>query len=208
MKLEPVALSGRLVRLEPLTHVHVEVLARVGLEPEIWRWNPRPPLANREDMARYVDHALAQQALGFALPFATIARASGRVVGSTRFHSFEPAQRRLEIGYTWLAPWAQRSGINTEAKYLMLRHAFETLRCSRVEFKTDALNARSRAAILRIGATEEGTLRHHMVTASGRLRDSVYFSIITSEWPAVRARLEQRLGEAQERARPVPLGLG
>ena len=196
MRLEPVALSGRLVRLEPLSRSHVEALCSVGLDPEIWRWNPRPPLATREDMASYVEQALAQQESGCALPFATIERASGRVVGSTRFHTFEPAQPRIEIGYTWIAPPWQRSGINTEAKYLMLRHAFEVLGCIRVELKTDALNTRSRAAILRIGATEEGTLRHHMVTASGRLRDSVYFGIIASEWPAVRARLEARLHEA------------
>jgi len=173
MKLEPIALSGRLVRLELLSRAHVEALARVGLDPEIWRWNPRPPLTSRADMVYYVDQALSQQASGCAL-----------------------------------APWAQRSGVNTEAKYLMLRHPFETLGSIRVEFKTDALNRRSRAAIPRIGATAEGTLRPHMVTASGRLRDSVYFSIIASEWRAVRARLEHRLREAQDSIRPAPIGLG
>jgi len=130
MKLEPLALSGRLVRLEPLSHAHVEALAGVGLDPEIWRWNPRPPLITRQDMASYVDQALAQQASGCALAFATVARASGRVVGSTRFHSFEPAQRRLEIGYTWIAPWAQRSGVNAEAKYLM---AYAVLRFGSID---------------------------------------------------------------------------
>jgi RimJ/RimL family protein N-acetyltransferase len=115
------------------------------------------------------------------------------VVGSTRFHAVEPEQPRVEIGYTWIAPRWQRTGINTEAKYLMLRHAFEALGCQRVEFKTDALNTRSRAAIRGIGAREEGTLRQHMVTASGRLRDSVCFGIVASEWPDVRARLEHRL---------------
>jgi RimJ/RimL family protein N-acetyltransferase len=150
-------------------------------------------------MASYVEQALAQQASGGALPFATVERASGTVVGSTRFHTVEPEQPRVEVGYTWLAPRWQRTGINTEAKYLMLRHAFEALGCQRVEFKTDAQNARSRAAILGIGAREEGTLRQHMVTASGRLRDSVYFGIIASEWPAVRARLEDRLRKVRER---------
>jgi N-acetyltransferase len=208
MKLEPITLSGKLVRLEPLSRAHVEGLSGVGLDPELWRWNPRAPLTTREDMASYVDQALAQQASGCALPFATIERASGRVVGSTRFHSFEPSQPRIEIGYTWIAPPCQRTGINTEAKYLMLRHAFEALGCIRVELKTDALNARSRAAILRIGATEEGTLRHHMVTVSGRLRDSVYFGIIAPEWPAVRARLEDRLREVRERPQALPLGHG
>jgi RimJ/RimL family protein N-acetyltransferase len=204
MKLEPVTLSGRLVRLEPLSSHHVEALSRVGLDPVLWRWNPRPPLTTREEMACYVQHALGQQVSGGALPFATLERVSGTVVGSTRFHTVEPDQPRIEIGYTWIAPRWQRTGINTEAKYLMLRHAFEVLGCKRVEFKTDALNARSRAAILGIGATEEGMLRHHMVTASGRLRDSVYFGIIASEWPAVRARLEDRLRQVGERRPLLP----
>jgi len=195
MKLEPISLSGRRARLEPLCVGHVEALSRVGLAPEIWRWNPRPPLRTREDMASYVVEALTQQASGRALPFAPVECASGRVVGSTRFHTLEPEQPRIEIGYSWIAPPWQRTGINTEAKYLMLRHAFEAMGCIRVELKTDALNARSRAAILRIGAKEEGTLRHHMVTASGRLRDSVYFGIVACEWPSLRARLEQRLPE-------------
>ena len=193
MKLEPIILSGGLVRLEPLSRRHVEALAQVGLDPALWRWNPRPPLTTREEMAAYVEDALAQQATGCALPFATRERTSGMVVGCTRFHTVEPTQPRIEIGYTWISPRWQGSGVNTEAKYLMLCHAFQTLGCVRVEFKTDALNARSRAAILGLGAIEEGTLRHHMVTASGRLRDSVYFGITASEWPGVRARLEERL---------------
>jgi len=208
MKLEPVTLSGTLARLEPLSRTHVEALSQVGLAPELWRFNPRPPLTSREDMAFYVEQALVQQASGCALPFATIEARSGQVVGSTRFHTLEPEQPRIEIGYTWVAPAWQRTGINVEAKYLMLRHAFEVMGCIRVELKTDALNARSRAAILRIGATEEGTLRHHMVTASGRLRDSVYFGIVATEWPLVRARLEERLSEIREYTRPLPLGDG
>jgi RimJ/RimL family protein N-acetyltransferase len=204
MKLEPVTLSGELVGLEPLSRGHVEALSRVGLDPRLWRWNPRPPLTTREEMAAYVEDALSQQASGCALPFATRERTSGMLVGSTRFHTLEPAQPRIEIGYTWIAPRWQGSGINTEAKYLMLRHAFETLGCVRVEFKTDALNARSRAAIRGLGALEEGTLRHHMVSASGRLRDSVYFGIIASEWPGVRAWLEKRLRSVSERTRPLP----
>jgi RimJ/RimL family protein N-acetyltransferase len=143
-------------------------------------------------MRDYIDSALAAQAAGTAIPFATVERASGRVVGSTRFMNIDVANRRVEIGATWIAkPW-QRTAINTEAKYLMLRHAFETLGCVRVELKTDALNLRSRAAILRIGAREEGTLRQHMVTWRGRLRDSVYFSILDSEWAGVKGDLEAK----------------
>jgi RimJ/RimL family protein N-acetyltransferase len=144
-------------------------------------------------MLDYIRTALAGQAAGNTIPFVTVERASGGVVGSTRFMNIDAANRRVEIGATWLAQSWRRTAINTEAKYLMLRHAFETLGCIRVELKTDALNERSRAAILRIGAREEGTLRQHMVTWSGRLRDTVYFSIIDSEWPGVKASLEAKL---------------
>jgi RimJ/RimL family protein N-acetyltransferase len=132
-------------------------------------------------MAAYIQSALDQQAAGSAVPFATVHSPSGQVIGSTRYMNIDRANRRVEIGATWItAPW-RRTAVNTEAKYLMLRHAFETLGCIRVELKTDALNQRSRHAIRRIGATEEGTLRQHMVTWSGRLRDSVYFSVLDSE---------------------------
>jgi RimJ/RimL family protein N-acetyltransferase len=191
--LDPVALEGTHVRLEPLTPAHVPELAEVGLDPEIWRWNPRRPVASLDDMAAYVEAALRQQAAGHALPFATRHLASARVVGSTRFHRHDLEQPCVEIGYTWVAPAFWRTTVNTEAKYLMLRHAFERLGCVRVEFKTDALNARSRAAIARLGAKQEGTLRAHMRTASGRLRDSVYFSLLASEWPEAKKRLEERL---------------
>jgi len=193
LALEPVVLEGAQVRLEPLSRAHVPELSEVGLDPEIWRWNPRPPVATPEGMAAYVEAALRQQAAGLALPFVTRHRASGRVVGSTRFHRHDLEQPRLEIGYTWIAPSWQRTGVNTEAKYLMLRHAFEQLGCVRVELKTDALNARSRAAIAGLGAKEEGILRAHMRASNGRLRDSVYFSVIAAEWPEVKKRLEERL---------------
>lgn len=189
---EPLVLEGDVVRLEPLELEHVAPLAEVALDPEIWRWtlsNPETP----EDLRRYVESALALRAAGSGYPFATIERASGRVVGSTRYHAIEPAHRKLEIGYTFVAPAWQRSAVNTEAKYLMLRHAFETLGMNRVEFKTDALNERSRAALLRIGAREEGTLRGHAITDRGRIRDSVYFSVLASEWPEVKRRLEEKL---------------
>lgn len=192
MKLEPVTLEGRGVRLEPLAASHHAALCEVGLDPELWRLVPYRVSAP-DEMRGYIDSALEAQAAGTAIPFATVEIASGRVVGSTRFMNIDAANRRVEIGATWLAaPW-QRTTINTEAKYLMLRHAFETWHCIRVELKTDALNQRSRQAMLRIGAREEGTLRQHMVTWSGRLRDTVYFSILDSEWPAVKADLEVKL---------------
>jgi N-acetyltransferase len=131
--------------------------------------------------------------VGSALPFATVERATNTVVGSTRYGNIVPQHRRAEIGWTWIAPRWQRTAVNTEAKYLMLRHAFDVMACRRVELKTSALNARSRAAMLRIGATEEGTLRRHMVQPDGSARDSVYFSVIDEEWPAVRERLEEML---------------
>lgn len=188
----PVALHGAHVRLEPLTRSHADALAAVAFDPALWTWSPTP-LASRADLDRYLDAALGAQAAGTALPFATLDRASGTVVGSTRFGAWVPEHRRVEIGWTWIArPW-QRTAINTEAKLLMLRHAFGALGCARVEWKTDALNARSRAAILRLGATEEGRLRSHMTTARGRRRDTVYFSVLADEWPRVEARLVERL---------------
>ena len=185
-------LEGEHVRLEPLALAHVEPLAAVGLDPELWRWT-QYPVQTQEDMRAYVVAALAAQAQGSVLPFALIEKQGMRVVGSTRFGNIDRANRRVEIGWTWVArPW-QRTPINTEAKYLLLRRAFESFGCIRVELKTDALNERSRRAILRIGATEEGTLRQHMITASGRVRDTVYYSILDREWPEVGGRLRAML---------------
>jgi N-acetyltransferase len=192
MKLEPVTLEGRSVRLEPLAVAHHAALCEVGLDPELWQVIPYR-VSTADEMRDYIGSVLEAQAAGTAIPFATVERASGRVIGSTRFMNIDTANRRVEIGATWIAkPW-QRTAINTEAKYLMLRHAFETLGCIRVELKTDAVNQQSRQAILRIGAREEGTLRQHMVTWSGRLRDTVYYSILDSEWPGVKANLEGNL---------------
>ncbi|HET7306924.1 MAG TPA: GNAT family protein [Gammaproteobacteria bacterium] len=188
----PVVLEGDYVRLEPLSLHHLEALCEVGLDDTLWQWIPKPILS-QSDMRAYIDAALAGQQAGRMLPFATVERASGRVVGSTRFGAIDLANRRLEIGWTWIArPW-QRTAVNTEAKLLMLRHAFKMLGCHRVEFKTDSLNEPSRNAILRLGAKQEGIFRKHIVTASGRLRDSVYFSIIDDEWPAVEAGLRKKL---------------
>lgn len=192
MDLTPVTLVGRTIRLEPLGLQHLDGLVAVGLEPSLWALT-QSRVESADDMRAYVEDALAEQRSGSALPFATIAQATGTVVGSTRFGSASHEHRRVEIGWTWIGlPW-QRSAVNTEAKYLMLRHAFETMGASRVELKTNARNARSRAAMLRIGATEEGTLRQHMIRHDGSSRDSVYFSVIDREWPDVRARLEAML---------------
>jgi len=144
-------------------------------------------------MSAYIATALDEQSRGVSLPFALIEKAVGRAIGSTRYGNIDRAHRRVEIGWTWLAPAWQRTAANTEAKYLLLKHAFETLGCIRVELKTDSLNERSRAAILRIGAREEGTFRNHIITASGRIRHTVYFSILDSEWPDVKSRLQSRL---------------
>jgi RimJ/RimL family protein N-acetyltransferase len=192
MDVRPTTITGHAVRLEPLAAEHLDALCAVGLDPDLWRWT-HAQVRDREEMRAYIDAALQSQTEGTALPFVTVDLATGQVIGSTRFGNIDRANRRVEIGWTWVAkPW-QRTASNTEAKYLMLRHAFETLGCVRVELKTDALNERSRAAILRIGAKEEGILRRHMITASGRVRDTVYFSIIDSEWPGVKAALEAKL---------------
>ncbi|RQO63397.1 GNAT family N-acetyltransferase [Paucibacter sp. KBW04] len=192
LQLAPVTLHGRHVRLEPLSLAHVDGLTAVGTAPELWAWVPTQ-VRNREEMQAYVEAALADQARGLALPFAIIDARSGMVIGSTRFGSISAKDRRVEIGWTWYAPSHQRSGANTEAKTLLLTHAFETLGALRVEFKTDVLNAKSRAAIARLGAQQEGIFRRHVICSTGRVRDTVYFSIIDSEWPAVKDRLASML---------------
>jgi RimJ/RimL family protein N-acetyltransferase len=192
MVVVPVTLEGRHVRLEPLEKAHLAELAQVGLDEELWRWIPTP-VRTQEEMAAYIEIALDEQERSVSLPFAIVDRATGRAIGSTRYGNIDRTNHRVEIGWTWVAREWQRTAINTEAKYLLLKHAFETLGCIRVELKTDSLNERSRAAILRIGAREEGIFRNHMITSSGRVRHTVYFSIIDSEWPTMRARLESML---------------
>ena len=146
-------------------------------------------------MERYVRTALAEEAAGTALPFVTVEKKGSIVIGSTRFGNIDTPNRKAEIGWTWITPAFQRTFVNTEAKLLMLTHAFEVWNCIRVELKTDANNAKSRAAIARIGGVEEGTLRNHMITETGRYRDSVYFSVIDSEWPSVKENLALKLGQ-------------
>jgi RimJ/RimL family protein N-acetyltransferase len=192
MNAVPVVLEGRHVRLEPLTQSHHADLAAVGLDAELWRWIPTP-VRTPEEMSAYIATALDERARGVSLLFALIEKASGRAIGSTRYGNIDRAHHRVEIGWTWVAPAWQRTAVNTEAKYLLLRQAFETLGCIRVELKTDSLNERSRAAILRIGAREEGTFRNHMIMSTGRIRHTVYFSILDSEWPAVKSSLKSRM---------------
>jgi RimJ/RimL family protein N-acetyltransferase len=196
MIVTPVTLEGRHVRLEPLAKAHLARLAEVGLDEELWRWIPTQ-VRTAEELVAYIETALQEQERGVSLPFAILERATSRAIGSTRYGNIERTHHRVEIGWTWVARNWQRTAVNTEAKYLLLRHAFETLGCMRVELKTDSLNERSRTAILRIGAQEEGIFRNHMITASGRIRHTVYFSIVESEWPAVKTRLESILNSPE-----------
>ncbi len=195
----PVTLTGARVRMEPLSlERHWDGLLAIGLEPTLWRWTIND-VRDASDLRRYLDTAVRELAEGRALPFATIDAASGRVAGCTRFGNLEPLHRRVEIGWTWVGREFQRSHVNTEAKYLMLRHAFETLGCVRVEFRANALNEPSRRAMERFGARHEGTLRRHMIRETGEWRDTVYYSILVDEWPAVKQRLEEFM-----QAHPVP----
>jgi RimJ/RimL family protein N-acetyltransferase len=192
MNVEPLSLDGNFVRLEPLTLAHFDSLCAVGFDDSIWLWTTTQ-VKTPDDMQRYIETALEEQRRGVSLPFATVEKTSGKIVGSTRFGNIDRHNRRVEIGWTWINPRWQRSAINTEAKFLMMRHAFETWRCVRVELKTDVLNEKSRAAILRLGARQEGVLRRHQITDAGRFRDTVYFSIIDTEWEAVKKDLQSKL---------------
>jgi RimJ/RimL family protein N-acetyltransferase len=185
-------LQGDSVSLQPLSLKHLDALCEIGLDEGLWQWIPKP-VQSRDDMRAYVEAALSGKAQGHMEPFAISENGSGALVGSTRFGAISLPNKRLEIGWTWIGTKWQRTAVNTETKLIMLRYAFENLNCNRVEFKTDSLNERSRNAILRLGAQQEGILRKHIVTASGRLRDTVYFSIVNEEWPRVRANLEGKL---------------
>ena len=188
----PLTLEGSIVRLEPLRREHAELFWEVVKNDldDVFRWIPYS-MKMPEDFQRLIDKSFEEQERGESVVFATVEQSSGRVIGSTRYMNIDRINRRVEIGSTWIAPAWQRTGVNTEAKYLMLRHAFEVWKCMRVELKTDALNQKSRNAILRIGAKEEGTLRRHLLTWTGRVRDTVYFSILDNECPEVKARLEE-----------------
>ena len=190
MTLSPVTLTGRHARLEPLGPAHREALVRNGADAEVWRWMPSLRPDPRESVAVWLKTVTGLPSVE-ATAFAIVDLARGEAVGGTTLFDYSAAHRRTEIGYTWLAKSAWRTAVNTECKYLLLRHAFEVLGCNRVQLKTDARNARSQAAIARLGAVREGVLRAHMVMPDGWLRDSVMFSIVAAEWPAVKARLEQ-----------------
>ena len=191
--MEDVILDGEFVRLEPMRIEYLDALAEAGIAEGVWRWTVND-MTTVDEMKEYVETALGERGRESSLPFVTRDKASDKIVGSTRFGNIDIKNRKTEIGWTWIHPDWQRTYVNTEAKLLMLTHAFETWKCIRVELKTDALNEKSRNAILRIGAKFEGIFRQHMITDSGRLRDTAYFSIIDSEWPAVRAGLQSKLG--------------
>ena len=189
----PVTLTGQYVRLEPLGPQHFDALVEAGANRGIFQYFPIR-IESPDEVRAYLGYLVQQMASGAGVTFTTISLADDRPVGGTSFLAIDRMHRKLEIGGTWIAPDWQRTACNTEAKYLQMRHAFEDLGCVRVEFKTDSLNEKSRAALTRIGAIQEGTMRNHMIVQpSGRLRHSVYFSVTDSEWPDVRARLEARL---------------
>ncbi|HET7027069.1 MAG TPA: GNAT family N-acetyltransferase [Candidatus Limnocylindrales bacterium] len=192
LDVRPVVLEGSIVRLEPLRETHLDGLADAGLDEAVWRW-VTVDVRTREALAGWIREALSEEAAGTSLPFATVERSTGRPIGSTRFLNIDRRNRHVEIGWTWVAPAWQRTGVNREAKLLMLRHAFETLGCLRVEFKTDSLNDASRAALLGIGATFEGIFRNHVISQGGRIRHSAWYSVTDTDWPTVRERLEASL---------------
>lgn len=198
MLVEPVVLEGRLVRLEPLSLDHLPALCEAGLGTGAFRWFT-DPIETAQQMRRHVERAAEATRDGTQVCFATVERKTGRAMGSTHYLNIERVHHRLEIGYTWITPTLHGRGHNSEAKLLQLEHAFERLGANRVEWKTDALNERSRGALLGIGATFEGIFRDHIIVADGRLRASAYYSVIRSEWPGVKARLAARL-ERQTRS--------
>ena len=193
MNVLPLTLSGRVVRLEPLSEEHVPALAQAGRDESIWQFMLFGALNSEDKMRDWVQYLLRQQASGTDLPFTVFHLADQCAVGMTRYLDIRLADRAVEIGGTWYAPAYQHTAVNTECKYLLLRHAFETLGCIRVQLKTDLRNERSQRAIQRLGAVREGVLRDHMILPDGTVRSSVYYSILASEWPRVKTRLEQFL---------------
>ena len=192
MEILPVTLEGQHTRLEPLSLAHQDALLAAAGDGELWN-SIVTIVPTRDTMIEYIEAALTEQVKGSELPFVIVQKATNRIVGTTRFYYIQPHQRNASIGYTWVAASAQRTAVNTEAKLLLLTHAFEHWDCVRVEFITDVLNEQSRAAILRLGARQEGILRNHLIMPNGRIRDSVCFSIIAEEWPEVKAGLTARL---------------
>jgi N-acetyltransferase len=193
LEVKPVVLTGQHVRLEPMTEAHVPALAEIGAGQSFWDFMLYGNITSVEDMKDWVLDILSRAAKGTDLPFVVVHLASGRVAGATRYLNIVPKDRGLEVGGTWYGVDFQRTSVNTECKYLLLEHAFETLGCIRVQLKTDLRNERSQKAIERIGAVKEGVLRNHMILPDGRYRHSVFYSILDSEWPAVKKRLEELL---------------
>ncbi|GAB4458952.1 MAG: GNAT family protein [Anaerolineales bacterium] len=190
----PVTLTGKYVRLEPMTEAHIPALAEIGVGQSFWDFMLYGRMDTEADMANWVRDILSRAAKGTDLPFVAVHLASGRAAGATRYLNITPEHRGLEIGGTWYGLEFQRTAVNTECKYLLLKHAFETLGCIRVQLKTDLRNERSQKAIERIGAVKEGVLRNHMILPDGRIRHSVFYSILDSEWAGVKERLERMLG--------------
>ncbi len=193
MEVTPVQLTGKYVRLEPMTETHIPALAEIGVGQDFWDFMLYGHMVSVEDMRGWVTDILARGHKGTDIPFVAIHLASNRVAGATRYLNIMPADRGLEIGGTWYGLEFQRTAVNTECKYLLLRHAFERLGCIRVQLKTDLRNERSQRAIERIGAVKEGILRNHMILPDGKYRHSVFYSILDAEWPAVKRRLESLL---------------
>src|SRR5574341_606753 len=193
MEVKPVMLTGRYVRLEPLSEAHVPGLAEIGVGQDFWDFMLYGRMQSPDDMHNWVMDILSRAEKGTDLPFAVIHLASGRVAGATRYLNIMPQDRGLEVGGTWYGLEFQRTAVNTECKYLLLTHAFETLKCIRVQLKTDLRNVRSQKAIERIGAMKEGVLRNHMILPDGRIRHSVFYSILDNEWPRVKANLEKMM---------------
>jgi RimJ/RimL family protein N-acetyltransferase len=192
MKVEPVILEGAKVRLVPLEEKHFDDLAQIAFEESLWKWT-LTQINDENDLHEYIREALDGQAKGEYLPFVTILQETGKIIGATRFGEIDINNRAAEIGWTWIHPDFQRSFVNTEAKYLMLKHAFETWKCIRVFLLTDFFNEKSRSAIARLGAKQEGIIRNHFILPTGRIRSSVMFSIIDAEWAEVKADLERKL---------------
>lgn len=195
MKVDPITLIGKHIRLEPMTEAHIPDLAAVGNDPSLWRYNPHGQPTTESAMRDWALRALRYRDQGIEQPFVVIHLASGKTAGATRYMDIRPAHRGLEIGSTWYGIAFQRTAVNTEAKYLLLRHAFEQLDCIRVQLKADSRNERSLKAIERIGAVREGLLRNHIIMPDGVYRHSVYFSILNTEWPAVKIHLEELLAK-------------
>jgi RimJ/RimL family protein N-acetyltransferase len=197
MNIEPVTLTGNIVHLEPLQLKHAPELFSASQYPDLWRWMPNNPSTSPEAMERWITSALQEEEAGTVQAFVIVELKTGRIVGSTRYLNIVPADRGLEIGATWLVPDAQRTGVNTECKYLLLRHAFEVYGAIRVQFKTHHKNFKSQQAIERLGAVKEGILRNAKIMPDGSYRHSVYYSILEDEWPQVKANLEAKMHQFQ-----------